>query len=190
MIESLFGGSLASTVVCGSCGHNSTQHEKFMCVPHITYHPADPASSRSISARVTACFDCVRQVQVRSHTRVSSCCRDLSLPIASVPAAGPEAAGAAAAGSGTSPAASKPVHPLSAKQRKAAAKQVSEQKAAPLRQGLSSIKLGVCSWGRNAQQCPLLAKPQLPMMQHCLLLPGAQGNEAGAQSSSLQRRGS
>lgn len=32
MVESLFGGRLASTVVCGSCGHNFTQLEQFMCV--------------------------------------------------------------------------------------------------------------------------------------------------------------
>ena len=31
VVESLFSGRLASTVVCGSCGHTSTQLERFMC---------------------------------------------------------------------------------------------------------------------------------------------------------------
>ena len=32
VVQRLFGGKLASTVVCGGCGHTSTAVEPFMCV--------------------------------------------------------------------------------------------------------------------------------------------------------------
>ena len=123
-VESLFSGRLASTVVCGACCHTSTQLERFMCalaawVPHTW--PAFQSSSQ-----LTACY-------AASKVRWSICAacprRDLSLPVASVAVSLPTGLEAATPFSGADAAAAKPPRPLSAKQRKAAAKQASMRPA-------------------------------------------------------------